>query len=71
MTEFGIDPGDAGNRRGIDFCVHKHQRVRYLHILYNKDRPAAKSGDYIPKITLKTSTYVCVLQHNIHLILHG
>ena len=71
MTEFGIDPGDAGNRRGIDFCVHKHQRVRYLHILYNKGRPAAKSGDYIPKITLKTSTYVCVLQHNIHLILHG
>ena len=61
MPQFGINPGDAGNRRGIDFCVHKHQRVRCLHILYNKGRPAAKSVDYIPKIALKTSTYVCVL----------
>ena len=68
MPEFGINSGDAGNRRGIDFCVHKHQRVRCLHILYNKGRPAAKSGEYIPKIALKTSTYMCVLQHNICLI---
>ena len=71
MPEFGINSGDAGNRRGIDFCVHKHQRVKCLHIIYNKGRPAAKSGEYIPKIALKTSTYVCVQQHNIHLILYG
>ena len=39
-----------------------------FYIIGTKCRPAAKSGEYIPKIALKTSTYICVLQHNICLI---
>ena len=68
---FGINSGDGENWRGIDFCVHKHQRMVCCHILYINIILAAKYGVQIPKIAPKPCTYMCVLKHNIHLIWYG
>ena len=71
MLKFSINSGDGENRRGIDFCVDKHQRMGCYHIVYNNIILAAKSGMHISKIARKTYEYVCALKHNIGLISHA
>ena len=71
MPEYDINSGAAGNRRGINFSVHKHQRMTYFPIVYNNIGLAAKYCVQIIKIALTTSIYVCELNHNIPLIMHA
>ena len=66
-----IDPGDAGNRRGIDLFRLKHPRMICQHIIKHIIRLAAKNCTQIPQISLKLCIYVCAWQHNIPRILHA
>ena len=50
MPQFGINSGDAGNRRGIDFHVHRHQHMGCFPTLYSNIGLAAKFGAQIPNI---------------------
>ena len=71
MPQFGIDPGDAGNRRGIDLFRHIHPRMICQPIVKHIIRLAAKNCAQIPQISLKLCIYVCAWQHNIPRILHA
>ena len=70
MPQFGINPGDAGNRRGIDFHADKHHHMICFHTQHNYIILAAKYGAQIPWIALKPCEYVCMIKPNICLISH-
>ena len=71
MPEFGINSGDAGNRRGINFWVGKHQCMTYWSTICVNTGLAAKYSMQIPNIKLKVCKYVCLLKHNIRPISYG
>ena len=50
MPQFGIDPGDAGNRRGIVLFRLKHPRMMCQPIIKHIIRLAAKNCTQIPQI---------------------
>ena len=70
MPEFGINPGDAGNRRGINFFVCKHQDMSYHRIVHKTIEPATKYCMQTAHIDLKLCEYVCTPKRNIGLISH-
>ena len=59
MPQFGIDPGDAGNQRGIELFRLKHPRMICQRMLKYVIRLAAKNCAQIPQISLKLCIYVC------------
>ena len=71
MPQFGINPGDAGNLRGINFCVSKHHGMSYHRIAHTNIEPAAKYCMQTAHIELKLCKYVCTTKHNIGLISHA
>ena len=59
MPQFGIDPGDAGNRRGIGLFWLKRPRMICQRMLQYVTRLAAKNCTQIPQISLKLCIYLC------------